>query len=1406
MKERKTSLFKRFAALVLCICMITVTFGTAVFAEKGTASTTDDLLLTMEDFTGLEIEKETPFVTNGLSGITDGMMIGSNATGRLTLHEDNTFSFGRPADSKTAQDSYIYSSFGETFEWETMPGKITASVAIEPPASTLIDGATAGSNYTSESIGFYGLDENGAKVSSTLANFSTSGSFSKINGNSTSSQQNVTSNIDFDADGLYEFRIEIEKDFGDPSGGTNEIPFWYVRIFSEEEGDKNDTLIFWIRYGVNEAASGSTAKVPNIAGMVFGVYANGGGKSIFNTNITFHELNVAMDRFKATSATDIFYEGGNGKVEFNRELDTDTLAGITLTDASGNTIPANVTAAGSTATVTPTAILTAGADYKINIANTVKSENGECVTASTLNIKAIDSIFNFDFENWDVTADGETLTPADLTAKSDGVITDNYANASGYDDSIVDNGDGTKSLKLLNGYNGGDNVTYFAFPKHTDYATVGDKITARIRIKKITDNGNYSRIGWYKVNSDGTKSFTAAIHIDATGKLYRLTSSSSDYGWLDATDFDTQSGFGDNDGWYNLRIVLEKGYDTFAGSSNGTAYWEWTSTVYATEGGVEKMVYRNAYFGERTDASYNLTALDGLAAMTRATSTSMIIDSLSVEFERIKSTSCSGSAFFDDGSVNIGFNREMVSTVTPENTTLSNITVTDAQGETVAYTPSAVGSSVILKFGQLINGATYTINIPATVQTADKESVLPATYTFKAVDSTIDEDFSTWTGVTQVDTSTATNGYDETKWFDEAKLSELSNGLMSGNSGTRYQLNTDGSLSSYLPFNNGQTARLYMPFGKSITAADPDKKITFYVKSKKEGIIEKFTDATTGAVTYGAATTSGKGNGIQFYITGTNSSGAAVEPSIGNQDYINGSLNRPGGLTHYIDNTAAYISDYSVVDGYYNLRFEITKEPYTRTGVQDCWVIRQYDNVTEKLLLETYYATETISAIDGVAIGTAMYGSAAPYLMGRITIKDPKVILSDVEATCTDVVYYNKGEIYLRFNRVIDDTTVAGITLTDENGNSVSVTPSVTEDLVTLAVNDVLVKGKPYTVTVPATVLSAGGEAAKNQTFTVNAGNVIMQQSFESLEEGKVYLGDTVSKVHPLIQPKTYQAISQSSKTGTRFRVSNGALYFDHTDIGGQYEEDMTLVLPNAFSSGSYAFEFVMKPHVQTAGGRTLPGQMIMTGSGFTRGTASNWSAAKGSSYTDPKLTVNENGEWHLKIVASKADTSANWVYAAYDLNSSTPYYPIAFSQGGTGSLSDYMMKISRAQSARETDSDCYYIFKSIKVYEEEESGAAYAGALGANAGAIFTRTGNVVTWKGTLYGRKVNGEFPKVLLCAYDTDGELLGVKIHEMTTERAAAEITLTLDEGVIPTKAKLMIIDNYDNVVPLIDAVEK
>ena len=131
MKERRnTSLLKRLAAVVLCICMITVTFGTVVFAEKGTASTTDDILFNMEDITSMVGDGKatygTSFAPSSLTTYSDGM-ITSSAPGTVTITDTPSIKWERAMGGANSQ---INAFFGQNITLDTMPGEISAEFTL----------------------------------------------------------------------------------------------------------------------------------------------------------------------------------------------------------------------------------------------------------------------------------------------------------------------------------------------------------------------------------------------------------------------------------------------------------------------------------------------------------------------------------------------------------------------------------------------------------------------------------------------------------------------------------------------------------------------------------------------------------------------------------------------------------------------------------------------------------------------------------------------------------------------------------------------------------------------------------------------------------------------------------------------------------------------------------------------------------------------------------------------------------------------------------------------------------------------------------------------------------------------------------------------------------------------------
>ena len=170
--------------------MITVTFGTAVFATEGTGSSNDmQFSFNAESWVSNGATLDTQFTSTELPTYSDGAVTASNAMGRFSVNTDGSFTFSKAAGA--GQNTFIYIPFKEAIDYDTIDGKVVVKMKVNKNMTALVDGATK-SGYTEQKFGFYSEDNAGVKTATSTVLFNTTSNMFRIG--KTAAQQNTSLN------------------------------------------------------------------------------------------------------------------------------------------------------------------------------------------------------------------------------------------------------------------------------------------------------------------------------------------------------------------------------------------------------------------------------------------------------------------------------------------------------------------------------------------------------------------------------------------------------------------------------------------------------------------------------------------------------------------------------------------------------------------------------------------------------------------------------------------------------------------------------------------------------------------------------------------------------------------------------------------------------------------------------------------------------------------------------------------------------------------------------------------------------------------------------------------------------------------------------------------------------------
>ncbi len=1421
MKERRnTSLLKRLAAVVLCICMITVTFGTAVFAEKGTTSTTDDIFFSMEDITSMVGDGKatygTSFAPSSLTTYSDGM-ITSSAPGTVTITDTPSIKWERPVGGASSQ---INALFGQNITLDTMPGEISAEFKLNkdlfatPTDYTMVQG-----DYKYVAFGFKGLKSNGTNSDVGVFQFDSNGAV-HINSTGGFAYQGDYGDFDSaakggDGDGFYEFRIAVNKVYGAPHSSLPEQYYWKVYVYSAEDGEdatNKGTTLYWINL-ISADAKNTVTALPSINGFYVGFSGNGNCRNNYSSKVELSKADITINRFKAESADNvIYYDGGSSNILFNSEL-PETVTGITMSDADGGTVPVTVMTDGNVATVTPSVTLVDGANYKINVTSDVRSAGGYVAAETSFDVTANSILFAPDFGAWaekyNITA-GEDISYTDITTYSGGSI-GGYNNG-GYwinaDDSLTISSPIDKS--------GSDMATPIYFDRSVTYDSAKGDIELNLdwKAEPILDaNGEY-----ITTSTTAQRYLSILVPNGAHWQIAQMDSMGTKFGRAGGnTWYGSDRSPVASNGYFSVKMVISKEYAklTALGESvetNGRELndFHWAVRLYDKNN-------NNNLLGIQRYTNAEVPEILGIRAGSYQTGANtplyepvITLKNITAELKPFKIAKTPASSInFEDTSLNVEFNYDV------DDTTLNAITFKDADGKDIVTNRSASGNIVTLTLDALTYGDTYTLDIASSLKSAGGYPVTTGSYTMLAEyvpenPVIYQEDWANWdvtdnTALTAVQYNANANHSvgvtSALSWYTEGDALAI----------TRL----------WAASNNGDLSKF--SFGKTFEWETAPYNVEFDFDLKKERTVQGVKDSSTGVITWtnSTETDANVGGGHRRFLISGSTGGTASETALFNLTSAKGNL---------CAGTGSSTLSATVVDNFYTLKVLISP-----AATENNWTVALYDRTTGTKLTT---ATLTADTLEGFILKiyeqsdsrtNSTTGVQDDYL--RMVIKNAvaKIVefKADAPASSQLTAFADTLDINFSYDVLPSSANANTITLTDSTGNNVVTSYDVSDSTVSLSYGDLTI-GETYTLKIMYGLKSERGADVipAAYTFTASENPPLFYQDFSTLED-QMLTADTLSTVNSqlsgiktntqIVDSRTYE-IKDGHLVFNRSEVTADAVTNSNGSVASGYSEGFSMNF-EAVTTGTIKAEVLIKkgdaPTAPDNGkGRRISlggSEMGICDTGVDWGASAQYTVAPGcgNSYGGviPTTTTTIDGVEYQNIlmVASRASESDPWCILVYDNNNGTPKTLRSLSATSISSFSLLYYLDAATNNSFVANGDTYQSqisIRSAKVYmdKDEEAILTVKPTQGAKSLTI-SADGTSVTYSGAIYTRSGN-DYAKVLIAAYDEDNELIGAQIVP-AVGLYTTDAILTVEDGGIDS-AKMFVFDNYDDITPLTDVV--
>ena len=489
---------KKFVSMVLAMSVLLCGVYIPVAAESGSVIVdaqsftqfTNNTILSDVSFS--KFDKNTVYTYATVDTVDSRFT--SDAEASLITTDGTSMTVKRDVEktNKDKADVYVRGTNAKAVNSNVNP--IEMKVKVKKEACKDSTGADTTGDTGYREIRITGLTADGEFASLPVLRLKSNGNLTRITGWIDYGNNNQTAAVD--SDGYYSFRITLE-----PTTEACNSTYNY-RLKSVVYDENNNGAVVETRRFV------SSADAPNITKNHSGTdlyYADGFGAVVIQYSadrtakrvsaVTFKDLEMYKQSLDivAPANTEIGTLTDEVAVKFNRDVDADTIGGITMTDSSNNVVSGTPEAGSDAATVVlPLNGLSEGT-YTLNIPNTVSDTDGNVLvreykipyTAS----KAKNVLFSFDPNDYEAGSYSNTEFAALSGLKTDTTYKAHY-NVE-YDAlqgrNVLSIMSGTDSDEYLANYRGG------YIQKGLDTKVRKGRLVVETRAKIIGSNGNMTR-------------------------------------------------------------------------------------------------------------------------------------------------------------------------------------------------------------------------------------------------------------------------------------------------------------------------------------------------------------------------------------------------------------------------------------------------------------------------------------------------------------------------------------------------------------------------------------------------------------------------------------------------------------------------------------------------------------------------------------------------------------------------------------------------------------------------------------------------------------------------------------------------------------------------------------------------